>query len=179
MTPTPTVALCPYCPRPLPDQTGRVTCGRPECHRRHRASLQAGYHQRHRDAKNAAKARHRLALQDGRQCPVCQEAFYVTRQSQSCCARPRCRNQIREQRRAAKELAAQRLAATFTQPKRGEILDLRADQIDAILDKLASNRRATRTWLRLDDETILSQRAGSALHQRGDVATYDLEGAYR
>ena len=166
---------CPYCPRPLPPQPGRVTCGDPVCHRRHRAMLQAGYHAQRRARINARRQALRQHLQDGRTCVACGEQFYVRRQKQTCCARPRCRNHVRELRRAAKALEQAQAAKAL---KKGEILDLRADQIDALLDKMAAHRRATRSWLRIEDPW--AQKPGSALHQSAVIThSIDLEGAMR
>ena len=53
--------------------------------------------------------------------------------------------------------------------------DKSARQIEERLNALAAQRRATRSWLRI--ENAWEQKPGTALHHRTDVETYSLEGA--
>jgi hypothetical protein len=158
---------CPYCPKPLPVRDGAVTCGGAACVRRHRAYLERQRYASQGAALNAKRRRHQTALQDGRVCVVCGDAFYVRRGTQVICARPRCRNQQRERLRAERERIRQ--AVTLV------AMDLTTAQIDQKLASLAAQRRATRSWLRIEDPW--QQKSGCELHKRVDVQTYDLEGA--
>jgi hypothetical protein len=160
---------CPYCPTPVPDREGAVTCGSAACRRKHHAYLGRQHYMANNGALNARRRRRQAEMQDGRCCQVCGIAFYVSRVGQIICDRSQCRNQLRELRRATRERAHLVAAATH--------LDLTTAQIDSKLAALAAHRRATRSWLRIEDPW--AQRPGCALHQRVDVSTYDLEGALR
>jgi uncharacterized protein with FMN-binding domain len=158
---------CPYCPKPLPVREGAVTCASAACIRRHRAYLERQRYAALGGALSSKRRQHRADMQDGRCCAVCGDAFYVRVRTQVICARPRCRNQQRERLRAERERMRQ--AVTIVS------MDLTTAQIDQKLASLAAQRRATRSWLRIEDPW--QQKSGCELHKRVDVQTYDLEGA--
>ena len=187
---------CPYCPRPIPDQPGRVTCGRRVCQTRHRrqtcktcqrpmpARVQHAACRRRGfcgvDCLKAYAPRPRLVLCAHEGCRRgeghTRKVFRTLIPDAECCC-SKCGTSLWHRRRA--ETLGYWHRGEKATPEKGAPLDLRPDQIDALLAKLAATRRATRTGMRLDDETILGQRAGSALHQRGDLQTMDLEGSFR
>lgn len=122
-------------------------------------------HSRQRCCSDACRKTYYKAPIRQKVCAVCGDTFETRRQAQVLCRQPACRDHWRELQRAQRE----------QQPTVN--IDLTTEQIEAMLADLAAHRKATRTGLRLTDESIWGYRASNALHQRPDVTTYDLEGA--
>lgn len=100
-----------------------------------------------------------------RECAQCGETFKTLVDRAVYCSR-RCHSRASNVRRA--------LSLPKDTP---QALDWTPEQIEAKLAALAAHRRATRSWLRLSDETIWGTRPGSELHKQTQVETYALEGA--
>jgi hypothetical protein len=152
------MVTCPYCPHALPDRPGAVTCGDKACQRKHQGQLSRDWYWANRER----------VLTEKKKLYACQFCGAKIHAGQTC-HRLECKRayhtQWRQQGRDAPKDA------------RPVKVDLSTAQIDSKLAALAAQRKATRSWLRIDDPW--AQRPGCALHQRVDVSTYDLEGALR
>lgn len=98
-----------------------------------------------------------------RTCSVCGGTYVPYVKRQKTCPKPACRSQRREMLRAQRDTA--RTMAT----------DLTPEQVEAKLAALAAHRKATRSWLRI--ENAWAQRPGSELHHHADPALLGMEGA--
>ena len=149
---------CPYCSiRPAL----KATCGDRRCQQAHHCALERQRQERHRDTINAARRERWQARKDTGICLVCSAPFTPRVRAQQLCGKPACRSHMREMKRRVRRLA--RTAVHH--------VDLSAEQIDAKLAALAAHRKATRSWLRIEDPW--QQRRGSELHHMagGDLST--------
>jgi hypothetical protein len=96
-------------------------------------------------------------------CQMCQKAFLAARQDHKYCTGA-CADKARRVRQGHK--VGQRGA-----PKH---LDLPDAKIDSMLAAMAAKRRATKSGLRIDPETIWAQRPNTELHKSA-VITHGVE----